>query len=97
MDSLVSTEWLEAELGASDLRVIDASAFLPGSGRDARAEYEAEHIPGAVFFDLEEISDEASPLPHMLPSDCIRLANFSAGGSIPGSSEFSSFKLARSR
>lgn len=69
MDSLVSTEWLEAELGASDLRVIDASAFLPGSGRDARAEYEAEHIPGAVFFDLEEISDEASPLPHMLPSD----------------------------
>ena len=69
MNDRVSTEWLEAELGASDLRVIDASAFLPGSGRDARAEYEADHITGAVFFDLEEISDEASPLPHMLPSE----------------------------
>jgi len=69
MDILVSTEWLEAELGAGDLRVIDASVFLPGSGRDARAEYEAQHIPGAVFFDLDEISDDSSPLPHMLPPE----------------------------
>jgi thiosulfate/3-mercaptopyruvate sulfurtransferase len=69
LDSLVSTEWLEAELGASDLRVIDATTFLPGSGRDARAEYEAEHIPGAVFVDIEEVSDSASPLPHMLPPE----------------------------
>lgn len=69
MDSLVSTDWLEAELGASDLRVIDATAFLPNSGRDARAEYEAAHIPGAVFFDIDEISDRSSPLPHMLPSE----------------------------
>ena len=69
MDSLVSTEWLEAELGAPDLRVIDATLFLPGTGRDARAEYEAAHIPGAVFFDIEEISDRDSPLPHMLPPD----------------------------
>jgi thiosulfate/3-mercaptopyruvate sulfurtransferase len=69
MDSLVSTEWLEAELGASDLRVIDATLFLPGSGRDARAEHEAAHIPGAVFFDIEEVSDPSSPLPHMLPPE----------------------------
>ena len=69
MDLLVSTDWLEAELGAPDLRVIDATMFLPGSGRDARAEYEAAHIPGAVFFDIEEISDPASPLPHMLPPE----------------------------
>src|SRR3954469_7427486 len=69
MDSLVSTEWLEAELGAPDLRVIDATMFLPGSGRDTRAEYEAAHIPGAVFFDIADISDEASALPHMLPSE----------------------------
>jgi thiosulfate/3-mercaptopyruvate sulfurtransferase len=69
MDSLVSTEWLEAELGAADLRVIDATAFLPGSGRDARAEYEAGHIPGAVFFDIEEVSDSSNPLPHMLPPE----------------------------
>ncbi|HYJ52811.1 MAG TPA: 3-mercaptopyruvate sulfurtransferase [Allosphingosinicella sp.] len=68
MDSLVSTEWLEAELGAPDLRVIDATTFLPGSGRDARAEYEAEHIPGAVFVDIEDVSDSGTPLPHMLPS-----------------------------
>lgn len=68
MDSLVTTDWLEAELGADDLRVIDATAFLPGTGRDARAEYEAAHIPGAVFFDIEEVSDRDSPLPHMLPA-----------------------------
>jgi thiosulfate/3-mercaptopyruvate sulfurtransferase len=69
MDLLVSTLWLEAELGAPDLRVIDATMFLPGTGRDARAEYEAAHIPGAVFFDIADISDEASALPHMLPSE----------------------------
>lgn len=67
MDSLVSTDWLEAELGAPDLRILDATGFLPGSGRDARAEYAAAHIPGAAFFDIEEISDRDSPLPHMLP------------------------------
>lgn len=69
MDSLVSTDWLDAELGAPDLRAIDATYFLPNSGRDARAEYEAAHIPGAVFFDIDEISDSASPLPHMLPAE----------------------------
>jgi thiosulfate/3-mercaptopyruvate sulfurtransferase len=68
MGPLVSTDWLEAELGAPDLRVLDASFFLPGSGRDARAEYEAAHIPGAMFFDIDAISDPDSPLPHMLPS-----------------------------
>jgi thiosulfate/3-mercaptopyruvate sulfurtransferase len=67
MEPLVSTEWLEGELGARDLRVFDATLFLPGSGRDARAEHQAAHIPGAVFLDLEEVSDAASPLPHMLP------------------------------
>ena len=67
MDSLVTTDWLAGELGAPDLRVLDATAFLPGSGRDARAEYEAAHIPGALFFDLEEVSDPDSPLPHSWP------------------------------
>jgi len=66
MDSLVTTEWLAGELGAPDLRVIDATLFLPDAGRDARAEFEAEHIPGAVFMDLEEVSDSGNPLPHML-------------------------------
>jgi thiosulfate/3-mercaptopyruvate sulfurtransferase len=67
MDSLVSTEWLAGELGAPDLRVIDATIFLPGSGRNAPAEFEAEHIRGAVFMDLNEIVDADHPAPHMLP------------------------------
>jgi len=69
MEPLVSTEWLAGERRAPDLRVIDATIFLPGSGRDARAEYEAEHIPGAVFMDLDEIVDSANPAPHMLPPE----------------------------
>jgi thiosulfate/3-mercaptopyruvate sulfurtransferase len=67
LPSLVSTEWLEARLGGPGLRVVDGSWYLPGSGRDAAAEYAAGHIPGAVFFDLDASSDPASPLPHMLP------------------------------
>jgi thiosulfate/3-mercaptopyruvate sulfurtransferase len=69
MDSLVSTSWLEKELGAPELRVIDATIFLPGDGRDARAEYEAGHIPGAVHLDVEEVSDSNNPAPHMLSSE----------------------------
>ena len=67
MDSLVSTEWLAKELGASDLRVVDASRFLPDSGRNAAAEYEAGHIPGAVFMDLEHLVDANSPVDNTLP------------------------------
>ena len=69
MDSLVPTEWLERELGAPDLKILDATTFLPGTGRDARAEFEQQHIPGAVFVDIEEVSDSDSPLPHMMPSE----------------------------
>jgi thiosulfate/3-mercaptopyruvate sulfurtransferase len=67
LDLLVSTDWLERELGAADLKVVDATVFLPGAGRDARAEHEAAHIPGAVFMDLDGIVDPAHPAPHMLP------------------------------
>lgn len=67
MDSLVTTDWLASELGAPDLRIIDASFFLPADGRDARAEFAAAHIPGAVFLDLDEIADSDHPLPGMLP------------------------------
>lgn len=63
---LISTEALAARLGAPDLRLIDASWWL--DGRDARADFETERLPGAVFFDLEAISDLASPYPHMLPT-----------------------------
>ncbi len=68
MDALVSTEWLAGELGASDLRVVDATYFLPADGKDAAAAYEAAHIPGAVFMDLGELADTSSDLPMMLPS-----------------------------
>lgn len=64
---LVSTDWLAAHLGAPDLRILDASWHMPDAGRDARAEYDAEHIPGARFFDIDAISDDQSDLPHMAP------------------------------
>jgi thiosulfate/3-mercaptopyruvate sulfurtransferase len=67
MESLVSTEWLAKELGAFDLRVVDASYFALDPARDAAAEYEAEHIPGAVFMDLGNLNDTNSALPGMLP------------------------------
>jgi thiosulfate/3-mercaptopyruvate sulfurtransferase len=66
MDSLVSTEWLANELGASDLRVVDATWVMPGDGDPAGA-YEKAHIPGAVFMDLGELRDTSSDLPMMLP------------------------------
>jgi thiosulfate/3-mercaptopyruvate sulfurtransferase len=67
MDAIVSAEWLKGELEKSDVRVVDASLFLPEHGRNARAEFEAAHIPGAVFLDLEEVADASSGLPFMLP------------------------------
>ncbi len=67
MDILVSTEWLAENMGASDLRVVDASYFLPEMGRDAGAEYEAQHIPGAVFLNLKELADTTNPLPNTVP------------------------------
>jgi len=65
---LVTTEWLAARLGAPDLVVLDGSYYLPTQNRDAEAEYLAGHIPGAVRFDIDAVSDHSSPLPHMLPS-----------------------------
>ncbi|WP_416369161.1 3-mercaptopyruvate sulfurtransferase [Tritonibacter mobilis] len=65
--TLVSTDWLAAHLKDPDLRILDASWYLPQMERDAKAEYDAEHIPGARFFDIDEISDHRSDLPHMAP------------------------------
>ena len=69
MNILVSTDWLEKELGKPDLRIVDASLFLPGTPRDGRAEYEAAHIPGATFLDLPTLADADDPRPGMLPRD----------------------------
>ena len=65
--TLVSTEWLAAHLKDPDLRILDGTLFMADEGRDARAEYEAAHIPGARFFDIDDISDSRSELPHMVP------------------------------
>lgn len=65
--TLVSTDWLAAHIRDPDLRILDASWYLPSAGRDPKSEYEAAHIPGARFFDIDEISDHRSDLPHMVP------------------------------
>lgn len=65
--TLVSTDWLAKHLKDPDLRIIDASWYMPDMDRDARAEYDAAHIPGARYFDIDEIADLRSDLPHMMP------------------------------
>ena len=65
--TLVSADWLRTHLAAPDVRVLDATWRLPPTDRDAKADYEAGHIPGAMFFDLEDFADERSELPHTLP------------------------------
>ncbi len=67
MELLVTTDWLANELGASDLRIVDATKFMPDAGRNPAAEYEAGHIPGAVFMDLGELTDASNPIDNMLP------------------------------
>jgi thiosulfate/3-mercaptopyruvate sulfurtransferase len=66
-DALVSSDWLAEHLTAPDIRVVDGSYYLPHEGLDPGAEYEAHHIPGAVFFDIDEIADTSVDLPHMIP------------------------------
>lgn len=66
--TLVSTHWLASHLNDPNLRALDASMYLPDAGRDAKAEYDAAHIPGAQFFGIDDIRDQTSPLPHMAPS-----------------------------
>ncbi len=66
--ALVSTDWLREHLSAPDIRIVDASWHMPGSDRNAHHEYREAHIPGAVFFDIDEICDLDSHLPHMLPA-----------------------------
>ena len=65
--TLVSTQWLADHLKNPDLRILDGSWYLPNSDRDAKAEYDQAHIPGARFFDIDEIADHRSALPHMVP------------------------------
>lgn len=76
-NTLVSTQWLAEHLTAPDVRIVDASWHLPDSQREAAKDYAQAHIPGAVFFDIDDICDTNNPLPHMLPkpekfASCVR-------------------------
>lgn len=64
---VVDADWLQSKLGSPGLSIVDGSWYLPAQGRNARAEYDAAHIPGAVFFDQDLVADESSGLPHTLP------------------------------
>jgi len=66
--ALVSTDWLAEHIDAPDVRLVDASWYMPADKRDPAAEYAERHIKGAVRFDIDEIADTDDPLPHMLPS-----------------------------
>jgi len=65
--NLVTTDWLAARLGEPEISIVDGSFYLPALKRDAKAEFLAGHIPGAVYFDIDAIADHSTPLPHMLP------------------------------
>ncbi len=77
---LVPTEWLAEHLGQPGLVVLDASWYLPQMNRDPEREYRAGHIPGALFWDLEAMSDASSPLPHMLPEPAAAAERIAALG-----------------
>lgn len=77
---LVTTDWLASRLGTPNLVVVDGSYYLPAHKRDAAADYVAGHIPGAVRFDVDEVSDHAQSLPHMLPSADVFAAKVGALG-----------------
>jgi len=64
---LKSTEWLAGQLGKPGVSIVDGSYYLPTQKRDAKGEYLAGHIPGAIFFDINAIADDSTDLPHMLP------------------------------
>ena len=68
MDPLVSTAWLAGELGKTDLVVFDATKYLPNENKDGKAEFLATHIPGARYFDIDEVADTDTDLPHMVPT-----------------------------
>jgi thiosulfate/3-mercaptopyruvate sulfurtransferase len=67
MDAVVTTDWLAKHLGEADVRVVDGSWHMPQLQRNPRAEFEAAHVPGAVFFDIDAVADHTTSLPHMLP------------------------------
>lgn len=67
--TIVTTDWLAGRLGDPSVRVVDATWYMPGSGKDARAEFAQRHIPGAVFMDIDEVAEpDTHPIPHVVPT-----------------------------
>ncbi|VAI55844.1 unnamed protein product [Triticum turgidum subsp. durum] len=79
-DPVVSAQWLQQHLGQPDIKILDASWYMPHESRDAWQEYQVAHIPGALYFDIDGISDRTTHLPHMLPSEEAFAAAVSALG-----------------
>jgi len=84
---IVETDWLASHLDAPDIVVLDGSMHLPNSGRNAKEEFAEQRIPGALFFDINEVSDTSSSLPHMLPSpekfsSCVRKMGIGNGSRV---------------
>lgn len=78
----VSTQWLEENLAAPDLKVIDGSYYMPDENKTPQGEFEKAHVPGAVFFDIDQIADKSTGLPHMLPDEAtlkLALENLGVG------------------
>ena len=73
---LVSTDWLSSRLSDPEIRILDATWYLPNIDRDAKAEYDEAHIPNARYFDIDDISDHRSDLPHMVPPVEKFMSNF---------------------
>ena len=80
MDILITTQWLADEFGAPDLRILDATAFLPGTPRDAAAEYLEAHIPSALFLDVATLNDPSDPRPATVPTEAQFAARMAALG-----------------
>ena len=80
LQTLVSTEWLASNLDAGDLKILDASWYMPAEQRDCLSEYKECHVPGAQFFDIDRIADTSIDLPHMVPSDSLFAESVSALG-----------------
>ncbi|XP_011007217.1 PREDICTED: thiosulfate/3-mercaptopyruvate sulfurtransferase 1, mitochondrial [Populus euphratica] len=79
-EPVVSVDWLHANLGEPDMKVLDASWYMPDEQRNPIQEYQVAHIPGALFFDVDGIADQTTNLPHMLPSEEAFAAAVSALG-----------------
>ena len=80
---VVSRDWLLENLKTPGVRIVDASWYLPASGRNGKAEFEEAHIPGAIFFDQDEIADHSTGLPHSLPSPQLFAHHMGAVGITP--------------